>query len=146
MQSRGLDSLFKGCDSSILQTTRRPIALPSKRHAAWKSLQERRLAINTPLPQHHVAHKPQKETKGLKTSFLTRLFCPGKIAKLKGGHCRDHPQTPTWQPRIAPLHGTRGTPTLYLDSLRGAYGTLKPTILTISSLVRICCPDPALAT
>ena len=89
---------------------------------------------------------PKKETKGLKTSFLTRLFCPGKVANLKGGHCMDHPQTPTWQSRMAPLQGTHGTPTLYLDFLRGAYDTLKPIIWTIPSLVRICCSDPTLAT
>ena len=62
---------------------------------------------------------PKKETKGLKASFLTRLFCPGKIAMLKGRHCRDHPQTPTWQPHTALPQGTRGTSTLYPDSLRG---------------------------
>ena len=60
--------------------------------------------------------------------------------------CRDHPQTPTWQPHTAPLHGICGTPTLYPNPLRGAYDTLKPTIQTIPSLVRICCPNPALAT
>ena len=60
--------------------------------------------------------------------------------------CRDHSQTPTWQPGTTPLHGTCGTLTLYLDPLRGAYDTLKPTIQTIPSLVWICCPDLALAT
>ena len=89
---------------------------------------------------------PKKEMKGLKASFLTRLFCPGKIVRLKGGHCRDHPQTPTWQSRTAPLQGTCGTSILYPDSLRRAYDTLKPTIRTTHSLVRICCLNPALAT
>ena len=89
---------------------------------------------------------PKKEMKGLKASFLTRLFCPGKIVRLKGGHCRDHPQTPTWQSRTAPLQGTRGTSTPYPNSLQGAYDTLKPTVRTTPSLVWICCPDLALAT
>ena len=102
MQSRGLDSLFKGCDSSVLQTTRRPTAPLSKRHATWKSPQERRLAINTPLPQHHVAHRPQKSNQGFKCIIFNPPFLPGKIARLKGGHCRDHPQTPTWQPNTTP--------------------------------------------
>ena len=73
---------------------------------------------------------PKKETNGLKASFLIRLFCPDKIARLKGGHCRDHPQTHTWQHRKAFLYGTRGTSTLCPDSLRGAYGILKLIIRT----------------
>ena len=66
----------------------------------------------------------------LKTSFLTRIFYQGKIARLKGGHCRNHPQTHTWQPRRAFLYGTRGTSTLCPDSLRRTYDILKLVIRT----------------
>ena len=38
-----------------------------------------------------------------KQSFLTRPFCPGKINKLKGGHCRDPSLDDTWR---APLPGS----------------------------------------
>ena len=84
---------------------------------------------------------PKKETNGQKASFLTRLLCPDKIARLKGGHCRDHPQTHVWQHRRAFLYGTPGTSTLYPDSLRGAYGILKLVIRTTP----LSCPDPVQA-
>ena len=52
-------------------------------------------------------------------------------------NCRDHPKTHTWQHRRAFLHETRGTSTLCLDSLRGAYGILKLVIQTTP----LSCPD-----
>ena len=56
--------------------------------------QERRLAINV-LPPFRLCtatwhnKRKKKQPKFQNHHFLTRSFCPGKIAKLKGGHCRD---------------------------------------------------------
>nr|CAN60329.1 hypothetical protein VITISV_015027 [Vitis vinifera] len=48
---------------------------------------------------------------------------------------------PTWQPRTASSHATRGTSALYPGPLRGAHDTLKSSTQTVLFLVRICCPD-----
>ena len=150
--SLGLDSLFKGCSSSVLQTPSRA-TIETTCHLG---IPPRAVAHHKYPPPSHPHLLPtlffflrsttwrinsKKTTNGLKASFLTHLFCPGKIAKLKGGHCRDHPQTPTWQPRTAFPHATRGTSALYPGPFRGAHSTLKSSTRTVLFLVRICCPD-----
>ena len=87
---------------------------------------------------------PKKETKGLKTSFLTRLFCPGKIDRLKGGHYRDHPQTHT----CCVEHSSMGHAAHQL-SIRipsgGHTAFLNSSSKRPHSPIRTSCPDPVLA-
>ena len=84
-----------------------------------------------------MSRKPQKRNEWAKCIIFNPPFLPGQNSQVKRGHCRDHPQTHTWQHRRAFLYGTCGTSTLCSDSLRGAYGILKLIIRTTP----LSCPD-----
>ena len=81
--------------------SKRPPAPLSKRHTAWefpRMVARHKCPPFFSPPQHYVAHQIQKATKGSKVSFLTRPFCPDKIVRLKGRHCREPPRRPRGNP------------------------------------------------
>ena len=133
MQSWGMGLLFKG---------RQPLGIPNAQpRRYWNDMlpgnsQGRRLAINA-LPPFRLRtatwHDKRKKQPKFQNHhfFLTRPFCPGKIARLKGGHCRDPPLSP---------RGTRGMLALS-GAPRGAHDTLKYYTWTVLYSIQIHCPD-----